>query len=229
MAAHTCTRNDGRWRSPGHSSRRDEEEVTLGAVVPAAGLSRRMGREKVLLPFGQSTILETILETLTGQGVEDIVVVLRPDLPEAQQRVQKASARTVINPHPEEDMIVSIRLGIEALSPEVEAFYVWPADHPAVRGETLQTLAREVASGRVLIPCYRSRRGHPALVGRQLRAEIGRLELPGGLRELWRVHEAAVTDVAVDDPGVVLDLDTPEAYEEALQRSRESKPKSSQF
>ncbi len=180
-----------------------------------------MGREKILLPFGRSTILETILETLTSQGVRDTVVVLRPDLPVAVERAQKASAWIVINEHPEEDMIVSIRLGVEALPPEVDAFYVWPADHPAVRGKTLQTLVRHAAPGRALIPCYQSRRGHPVLIAKQLKLEIGRLELRGGLRELWQVHRADVTEIVVDDPGVVTNLDTPKAYEAALQRSRE--------
>ena len=74
---------------------RGQEEMTgdrkagLAAVVPAAGLSRRMGSEKVLLPFGRSTVLETILETLAAAGVAQVAVVLRPDLTEAAEKARR--------------------------------------------------------------------------------------------------------------------------------------------
>ncbi len=190
----------------------------LGAVVPAAGLSRRMGREKILLPFGRSTILETVLETLAAAHVRHTVAVVRPDLPEAAGRARRAGARAVVNPHPEQEMLVSIRLGVKALPPDLDAFFVWPADHPLVRVETLRQLAAHASPRRVLIPVFGAARGHPALVGSALRKEIEELELSGGLRALWRRHGDVVREIPVDDPGVLANIDTPEAYEKALKR-----------
>lgn len=190
----------------------------IGAVVPAAGLSRRMGQEKILLPLGHSTILETILEKLTESGISNIVVVLRADLSQAAAQVRRSGARTVINPHPEGEMLSSIRLGLAELSPRVEAFFLWPADHPLVRTETLGALAARASVNRAVIPVYKARRGHPAVIGAQLRSDITGRSLPGGLRELWRVRAEAVEEVAVEDAGVVTNLDTPEEYERALAR-----------
>lgn len=192
--------------------------MTLGAVVPAAGLSRRMGREKVLLPFGRSTMLETVLSKLRAAGVERVVVVVRPDLSEAAARARDAGADVVSNLHPEGEMIESIRLGIAALPADLDAFYVWPADHPAVLASTLERLADRVTRGKALLPVFGGRRGHPALVGADLREPIGRISVRDGLRRLWRDRADAVEELPVDDPGVVENLDDPESYERARLR-----------
>jgi len=190
--------------------------MSLAAVVPAAGLSRRMGCEKILLPFGRSTILETILQSLDAAGVADRVAVLRPDLPEAAERVRRAGARVVFNPRPEEEMLLSIRLGLESLSIDPRAVFVWPADHPAVSLATLELLAGRADPARALLPTQAGRRGHPALVGRDLLPAIASIPPREGLRSLWRTRADAVVEVPVEDPGVVLNIDTPEDYRAAL-------------
>ena len=187
------------------------------AVVPAAGLSRRMGREKILLPFGRSTLLETILETLAAAGVTQIVAVLRPDLPEAADRARHSGARVVFNPHPEEEMLESIRLGLREIRSDVAAVFIWPADHPAVSTGTIAMLARSADPARALIPSWRSRRGHPALVGKQLFPSIEEIPPGEGLRHLWRTKSEAVVEIPVEDAGVVRNVDTPEDYRAALE------------
>jgi molybdenum cofactor cytidylyltransferase len=175
-----------------------------------------MGREKILLPFGRSTVLETILETLAGAGVAGVVAVLRPDLPEAADLARHSGARVVFNPHPEEEMLESIRLGLREIPSDVAAVFIWPADHPAVSAGTVQELARSADPARALIPSWRSRRGHPALVGRQLLPAIAEIPSGEGLRHLWRTAAQAVVEIAVEDPGVVRNIDTPEDYRKAL-------------
>lgn len=192
--------------------------MKLAAVVPAAGLSLRMGQEKLLLPFRGSTVLESVLATLQAAGVEERVVVVRPDFEEARERSLRAGARLVINPHPEGEMLVSIRLGISGLSREVEAFFVWPADHPAVQLETVRALAREASPDHVVVPTYRSLRGHPALVGQNLRPDIEGIPPQKGLRHLWRVRPDVLRELPVEDRGVLLNLDTPEQYEKAIRQ-----------
>ena len=189
-----------------------------GAVVPAAGLSRRMGREKVLLPFGRSTMLETVLSKLRAAGVERIVVVVRADLPDAAERARAAGAAVVVNLHPEGEMIESIRLGVAALPADLDAFFVWPADHPAVLPSTLEGLTGRGARARAVLPVYGGRRGHPALVGADLSASIGAIAEHEGLRRLWRDRAGAVEELSVDDPGILENLDDPQSYERARLR-----------
>jgi len=186
--------------------------MKLAAIIPAAGLSRRMGTEKVLLPAGETSVLERVLSTLASAGVAERVVVLRPDLPGAAEAARRAGARLVVNPRPEEEMLVSIRLGIAGLPKDADAFYVWPADHPAVLASTLARLARSAARDKVVLPVHRTRRGHPALVGADLIEAIGAIPAGEGLRRLWRARPEVLLEVSVDDPGVLVDLDTPEDY-----------------
>ena len=197
--------------------------MKLGAVVPAAGLSRRMGSEKVLLPFGRSTMLETVLARLGEAGVSRTVVILRPDLPAAQDAARVAGAEVVVNPHPENEMLVSILLGVERIAATVDAVFVWPADHPAVARDTLRRLAAAASREIAVLPVYEGRRGHPALVGADLLEGIAGIPPNEGLRWLWRDRADAVRELAVDDPGVVENLDDPEAYEKARRRDSDSR------
>lgn len=192
--------------------------MTLGAVVPAAGLSRRMGREKVLLPFGGSTMLGTVLSKLATAGVEGVVVVVRPDLAGAAEEAKAAGAGVVVNPRPEGEMIVSIRLGLAALPDGLEAFFVWPADHPAVLASTLERLAGRASREGAVLPVTNGRRGHPALVGMGLAGAIAAIPESEGLRRLWRERADAVEELLVDDPGILENLDDPDAYERARLR-----------
>ncbi|MEP6802154.1 MAG: nucleotidyltransferase family protein [Acidobacteriota bacterium] len=190
--------------------------VSLAAIIPAAGRSRRMGREKVLLPFQSSTSLETILQTLERAGIREISVVLRADLGEAAERAREAKARVLINLDPDGDMAESIRIGLAGLSPSTTAVFIWPADHPAVHPPTIAALSAVADSASVWIPTWKGRRGHPALLGRSLVADVFALAPGEGLRELWRKRAGAVRELAVPDSGVVANIDTPAQYEAAM-------------
>ena len=189
--------------------------MILAGIVPAAGLSRRMGREKILLPFGGATVLETILTSLEAAGARERVAVLRPDLPEAAELARRSGARVVFNQRPEEEMLLSIRLGLESLSGQADAVFVWPADHPAVSRATLELLAGRADPARALVPTHEGRRGHPALLGRDLLPEVASIAPQEGLRSLWRSKPECLVEVPVDDPGVLQNIDTPEDYRAA--------------
>jgi CTP:molybdopterin cytidylyltransferase MocA len=172
-----------------------------------------MGREKILLPFAGSTILDTVLDKLSKAGVVQTVVVLRADLPSAERRVRAAGADVVVNPDPDDEMLVSIRLGIARLAGTVDAFFVWPADHPAVRAATLREISGHARREIAVIPVYSGRRGHPAVVGADLVGDVARIPPHAGLRHLWRARADAVREVAVDDPGILENLDDPATYQ----------------
>ena len=115
-------------------------------------------------------------------------------------------------------MIASIRLGLAALPADREAFFVWPADHPAVLVSTLERLAARASWERAVLPVTNGRRGHPALVGMGLSAAIAAIPERDGLRRLWRDMADAVQEIDVDDPGILENLDDPDAYERARLR-----------
>jgi CTP:molybdopterin cytidylyltransferase MocA len=190
----------------------------------AAGLSRRMGAEKTLLPLAGATVLETVLGSLSRAEVRPVVVVVRRDLERGRLLAERAGALVVENPHPEAELLSSIRLGIAALDAAIDAFFLWPADHPLVAVETLRRLLAAGSPQTAALPTFQGRRGHPPLVGSALRPEIQSGTLEGGLRRLWRERAGCVREVEVDDEGVILDLNTPEQYARALARLRPVPP-----
>jgi len=193
--------------------------VTL-AIVPAAGASRRMGRPKLLLPYGTSTIVGSLASALRAGGASPVVIVAAAGDVELQEWARAFGAVVAVNPDPDRGMLSSIREGLAALggadrlAQRGEVVLVAPADLPAVRpGTVAEILWRRAAAGAPLaVPTVHGRRGHPLAIAPDLLSEIGTLDLSVGLKQLLERHAAAVLEVPVDDPGSVRDVDTPEDY-----------------
>ena len=190
------------------------------AVVPAAGASRRMGRPKLLLPFGTTTIVAALVAALRAGGASPVVLVTAPGDEELRRTMAAAGCRVAVNPDPERGMLSSIREGIAALggarvlADRGEILLVAPADLPALRPATVaELLWRRAAAGAPLaVPTFQGGRGHPLAIAPALLPEIETLDLSVGLRELLDRHATAVLEVPVDDPGAVRDVDTAEDY-----------------
>ena len=197
----------------------------LAAIVLAAGRSSRMGALKPLEVAEGRTLLERAVGAFTEAGVDDVVVVAGHRRDEVAAVAVAAGARVVTNPAYDQPMFSSLRVGVQSLDLGVTRFFVLPADVPLVRPETIGRLIRQgrVARGGaadVVYPIWDGAEGHPPLLGGALRAEIRAADPPGGLRELLLGHAAASAVVRVDDPGVQLDVDTPEDLAELALRGR---------
>lgn len=193
------------------------------AIIPAAGQSRRMGSPKMLLPYGGTTVLEHIIDQLGKSVVDQIIVVTTsPDSPVA--RVLEGRPVTLaFNPDPESDMLTSIRRGIDALPPGCEAILVVPGDQPGVRAEWVDAMARKFRHRpeRIVVPCFQGQRGHPVLFSAEYSQEALSRYDDEGLRGLLRAHSDDILTLDFSDPDVLMDLDTPEDYRQAIERFRE--------
>ena len=186
------------------------------AVVPAAGASRRMGRPKLTLPWREGSVLEATLAALLAGGAERAVVVAGPGAILAGWQ-PPAGVTLASNPSPERGMLSSVRAGLAALAeagPAPRMLLVCPGDLPALRAETVrELLAAQRRHGGIVVPVHGGRRGHPLVVPERWLPAIGELDEAVGLRQLLRVAVDDLLQHPVDDPGTVLDVDTPEAYE----------------
>lgn len=193
------------------------------AVLPAAGSSRRMGRPKLLLPFKGGPLVASVVNALLGGGAEEVVLVTSPDDEELQGWARRAGITSIVNPDPERGMLSSIREGIGALGGAAEldrrgiTLLVSPADLPNLQAETVLELLRRMRESRAPIaePVFRGKRGHPLAIAPALIPEIETLDPNVGLRQLRDRHAAELLEMAVEDAGVVQDIDTPEDYERA--------------
>jgi CTP:molybdopterin cytidylyltransferase MocA len=196
------------------------ERSHLAAVLLAAGRSGRMGAFKPLLPFGPDTVIERVLAAVRGAGVRTLRVVVGSNAGRLVPLLERCGAAWVMNERFEEGMYSSVQAGVRSLPDDTAAFFLLPGDMPLVRSGTLIRLAAEWDRhpGGILYPCDSGRRGHPPLIAAARIPEILGEAPPGGLRELLARHAGAARDVEVADPGVLADLDTPEAYRACLQR-----------
>jgi molybdenum cofactor cytidylyltransferase len=186
----------------------------VAAIVLAAGRSRRMGAFKPLLPFGEKTVIETCIDNLRGAGVGEIVVVLGHRAEELRARLSRLHVRFALNEQVESEMGASIARGVEQVSSEMKLLLVALADHPAVTPDVIKLLIgrHEETGARLLVPAWRGRGGHPALVDLAYRGELSRLDEGRGLRGLFDGHADEVLRVEVESPYVARDMDTWEDY-----------------
>jgi molybdenum cofactor cytidylyltransferase len=199
------------------------------AVIPAAGKSTRMGRPKLALPLGSRTVLERVVTSLRQAGVEHVVVVIGPHVPELGPVAERAGAHVCRLAYETPDMRATIEQGLcwleEHFHPHPESGWLLvPADHPLLDAQVVRQLveARAVAGdSSILIPTYQGRRGHPALIGWNHVPAIEALSPGQGLNVYLRQHNEETFEVPVDTEAILWDLDDAADYER-LQRAAQS-------
>jgi len=192
----------------------------ITGLVLAAGRSERMGTPKQLLPFGNLTLIEQVIRTLTRSRLgKDVVVVLGHRAMDIVKRISGLPVRLAYNPDPEGDMISSIRCGLAFIDPG-QAFLIALGDQPLVTTGIVDRLIAEYErrpEGMVL-PMHDGKRGHPMILSPAYREEILFEPIQGGLKALRDRHADSVRPVPVDTDAVLIDLDYRSDYEEALRR-----------
>jgi len=192
--------------------------LAIGAVILAAGQARRMGRNKMLLPYGTSTVLETIVtEVAACPAVTDLVVVTGHEPDRITALLASYPVRCVYNSaYARAEMLVSLQVGLRALAAEVQAALVVPGDHPRLRRDTIQCVIAAYQPGALVIPSYHMKRGHPILIDRVWWEELRALPETASMRDFIRIHEDRIRYVVVDTDSVLKDVDTPEEYDDLL-------------
>jgi CTP:molybdopterin cytidylyltransferase MocA len=177
-----------------------------------------MGRPKQLLPVNGTPAVRRCAEVILQAGLRDVVVVTGADSAAVEEAIGGLPVRIVRNDRPGSEMIDSVRLGLQAVADPVSSLLLCLADHPLILPATISRLVAEGASlpHLIVIPVHQGRRGHPTLFPRPIINEVhsGRT-----LRDVIGEHAGSLRLVAVDDPGVVLDMDTPEEYQHAARIS----------
>ena len=198
------------------------QEETICGLVLAAGLSRRMGDFKPLLPFRGKTLIENTIDSILSSGAHRVVVVTGHRADELEAVLgEKYEGRVILTRNHEfaaTDMLRSIQIGCEAM-PECDAFFLLPGDMPVVEQSTFRkVLAQRDGTLGVIFPTLDGYKKHPPLVDYRLIPQILGFHGEGGLRQFWREQEALIRTVAVDDVGVWMDLDTQEDYKKCKEK-----------
>lgn len=188
----------------------NKQSPQVAAIVLAAGMSRRMGLPKQLMPLGDKTLLEHALANVRSAEVSEIVLVLGAHADEIEQKIATDGLKIVINSLYEQGMGTSIRAGLAALDPSTTAALIVLADQPFVRPTTLDQLISYHAEHRsqITLPLYKGFRGNPVLLDRSVFPELTGLSGDVGCRAIFGTHTRGIHKVPVNDIGVLLDIDT---------------------
>lgn len=184
-----------------------------------------MGEPKLLLPLGSQTVIARLLRVFSREEIADCIVVVRGDDTDLRDEVLAAGVTLVQLPIDPPDMRSSVEHALAEIrrrySPTPDDGWILvPADHPmlepAVLDQLIEHWSRSDCS--ILVPTHESRRGHPTFFRWSLAEEVPLIPPDQGINWLLKTHSAEVAEVAVDDPAILIDLDTPEDYQSLLQR-----------
>ena len=190
----------------------------VSAIVLAAGLSRRMGTNKLLLPFGERTVLARVVSVLQNCPLDEIIIITgheREKIEEVTSRhvSQRGGLRFVYNPrYAAGEMLSSIQTGLAAIKTDCQAALIALGDQPQIERRSVEQVIAAHEPGAVIIPSFDRRGGHPILIDRACWPEILALPTGASLRDVWHAHPNWLRYTDVDTETILRDMDTPDDY-----------------
>jgi molybdenum cofactor cytidylyltransferase len=191
--------------------------MTSFAILPAAGRSRRMGNDKLLLPWGDATVIDAVLTAWKSSQVDHVVIVVHPDDTRLAERCGDYGVDLVVATRPPEQMKDSVRLGLEFVQrtfhpQDSDVWLLSPADTPTLTAEIInRVLAESATACPITVPTTAGRRGHPVAFRWSLAGDVGRLGRDEGVRAI--VARYSVNEIPLEDERILDDLDTPADYD----------------
>lgn len=188
--------------------------MIIRGILLAAGYSKRFGSNKLLqtLPAGSPDAGMPIALAAARHFLEALpesIAVVRPRAQKLGGILRDAGCKTVMCKNAGEGMGTSLAAGVRA-APDADGWIVALADMPFIRPDTIRAVAEALRSGAALAaPSFRGERGHPVGFARRFYEELSSLHGEDGARQLLRQRSDAVTVLALEDPGVLLDIDKP--------------------
>jgi molybdenum cofactor cytidylyltransferase len=191
----------------------------VAGIILAGGESRRMGRPKALLPINGETFIERIVSAFAQSRVGKIVVVLGHEPEPIREKLVTLPVKVVLNPDYPKGQLSSLIVGLESLESTrreeaIEAAFVHLVDHPFITSALIDRMIESLLHSQklIVVPTYKGKRGHPVLFSAKLFPELLRAPPDEGAKFVVHAHEADILEVQTEDEGVIVDIDTPEAY-----------------
>jgi molybdenum cofactor cytidylyltransferase len=193
----------------------------ISAMVLAAGRSRRMGVQKLLLPYRGRPLIAHVVDELLRSPVDPVIVVIGKDGGAIVEAIAGRDVHTVVNTSPKDEMLSSVRCGLTAMPDEADAALVALGDQPEITADVVAELVRsfQATPRGIVVPTHKGRRGHPLLFATHYRCEILTRFEGRGLRGLLESHPHDVFEWQVGTAAVLEDIDLPQDYARAIGRA----------
>jgi len=187
----------------------------ISAILLAAGESKRMGKPKQLMPFGQNTVVEQVIDNLLSSVVNEVIVVVGYRAEEVIKSIVSKPVKIAINPNYQQGMSTSIIAGLNLVDSRAQAVMLALGDQPLINSRTINRLIEEFYNHDkgIAIPTYQGGRGHPIIFAIKYKEKL--LELKGdiGGRQIVKDHPDDILEVAVDAESIITDIDTISDYQ----------------
>jgi molybdenum cofactor cytidylyltransferase len=179
----------------------------------------RMGRPKLSLPLGDRTVIEHVALALQAGGIDRIVVVVGPHVPELAALAAGAGADVLALANTTPDMRATVAAGLDYLEERYQPtradwWLLAPGDHPVISPRVLEELraAADLQSHTIIVPTHQGQRGHPTLISWSLAAAVRAIPPGTGINTFLRGRLGETLEIEVTDPGILANLDTPEDH-----------------
>lgn len=206
----------------------------ISGILLAAGRSTRMGRPKQLLPFGDSTIVETVVDGMLSSKFDEVTVVVGYQASQIREKVGLRPVKIVFNPDYRDGMLTSAQAGVRSLfksnresaatePPNPSAFALMLVDQPFITSALIDKVVEAYVQTEkgIALPSYNYRRGHPVVFHQRYARDILALgPESGGVRTIFKIHGDDIHYVSVDTDRVLRDIDYREDYERALRQNQ---------
>ncbi len=191
----------------------------IWAMILAAGESKRMGKPKLLLPYGEKTIIETIVETIVSSNVENTLVILGSDREKIEEKIRNSPVKIVYNSNFRSGMLSSVQCGFKAVPEETRAVLVVLGDQPKISADVINKLidAYKSSGKGIVLPVYKKERGHPVLIDVKYGEEVENLSPEVGLRGTVYNHPEDILEVDIETPSIFQDIDDESDYKRELE------------
>lgn len=179
---------------------------SVGAIVLAAGFSSRFGSSKLLAPLqnGNSVFEQSLLRITTA--IPSVLVVTRPDMAPLL-KINPSKAELVVFEEAERGMGASLAFASNYMS-QWSGCLICLADMPFISTESYSLIANQLNTESIVIPSYQSKTGNPVAFGKKFFAELSQLSGDSGGKNIIQSHPNSISRLALDDPGILQDIDT---------------------
>jgi len=193
--------------------------MKIGAMILAAGESRRMGEPKLLLLFGERTIIEAVVSSVIHSKVDEVLVVLGSSAEKIEEKIKDFSLRITVNPDYKQGMLSSVQWGFKEIPKEIQGVLVCLGDQPSISTGIIDRVidAYNRTGKGIVVPTYKKRRGHPVLIDMKYLEEIQNLSPEVGLRGVVYNHPQDTLEVEVDTSSILRDIDNADDYNKELE------------
>ena len=189
----------------------------VAAIVLAAGESRRFGQPKQLLPVGDKTMIQHVVDIALDSSLEQVIVVLGCRAAEIGESIAGRPVQVVANQEWKSGLSSSVRTGLLAVKPEVSAALFVLADQPGVTAEVIAKLVEryQETHAPIVVPTHRGRRGNPVLFARSLFAKLMEVKGDQGGRRLIAEYGDELEEIEMETEAIFADIDTADDYQTA--------------